>query len=122
MSHDAKDFPSDGNVKGTQDGVKLLHETCKHLTTMSSGSILILSSFFTKASAYQFKSFLIISLIILLISAALSVFAMYFIAAHLAESKESSLLSKGPFFIAGLSFGVYLVGLSVLVIFVAKNL
>jgi hypothetical protein len=74
--------------KAFLDGSKLFHDTFKHLTTLSTGSILLLVTFFDRFKALQAKSLAIYALIGFMMCTLGSVFMMIFL------SKDVQIMGK----------------------------
>ena len=105
------------------EGNKLDHDTYKHLTTLSTGAILLLATFLEKFFQQPEWKFLIgIAFVSLIISTVASVAAMFLIS-HDVSSGENSLL--GGLVVSSitilLSCGGFLLGLITFVMFALKN-
>ena len=74
--------------KAFLDGSKLFHDTFKHLTTLSTGSILLLVTFFDKFKGLRAKSLATYALIGFILSTLGSVFMMIFL------SKDVQIMGK----------------------------
>jgi|SRR6188474_2874706 len=105
------------------EGNKLDHDTYKHLTTLSTGAILILATLLEKFFQHPEWKFLIgITLVSLIVSTIASVAAMFSISYDVSsgtDSNESSLVFSGITIV--LSCGGFLLGIIAFVIFTLKN-
>ena len=109
--------------KQEMEGHKLDHDTYKHLTTLSTGTILILATFMEKFFQQPKWRILIGAIFVnLMISVLASVIAMFCISYDMAEGGETSELS--PRFqgvIVLLSCGGFLLGIMSFVAFALRN-
>jgi len=108
------------------EGFKLLHDTFKHLTTLSTGSILLLSTFLKDIFKSPEWSWLVaVSIIFFLASTIASVIVMIAFG-DTVYNKGGSLSVPGLERIAGpcvaVSWATFLLGMVALVVFSLKNL
>ena len=110
--------------KARQEGQKLLYDTCKHLTTLNTGSILILATFlkefFIKDREWTCLIAVVFSaLIISMISSVATMLALSRNVFYLREATETGTrIGAISIFI---SVGAFIVGIIGLVVFVLKN-
>jgi hypothetical protein len=103
------------------EGFKLDHDTYKHLTTLSTGAILILATFLEKFFQQPKYKFLVgVTLVSLIISTIGSVFAMVGISDEVTTWKDSaSFKIKGLIIVS--SYGGFLLGMASFVVFTLMN-
>jgi hypothetical protein len=124
MSNDSNATTPTNGIKEEQEGAKLLHDACKHLTTLSSGSIVILATFLTKAPILHAKSFLIAALILLVISVASSSWAIFNLAVYVRDyhnKKKATRYMEHSIISISVAIVTFLFGLITLVIFIIWN-
>ncbi len=111
----------DETYKRKSEGYKLDHDTYKHLTTLSTGAILILTTFLEKFFQQPKWKFLIgITLISLIISTIASVVAMFGISNDVTTGKDTgNLVFRGTVIL--ISCGGFLLGMLCFVIFALRN-
>jgi hypothetical protein len=71
-----------------EEGSRLFHDTFKHLTTLSTGSVVLIATFFEKSKSLQWRSLASLALIGFIISTLGSVLLMLFLA------KDVSIMGK----------------------------
>lgn len=112
-----------GREKADQEGEKLFYDSMKHLTTLNTGSILLLVTFLEKLfSNPQWKTLIAVSLICFVISIVCSVSSMLQSANHVKH------VGRIPHLETGVKSAIYysalftfVVGLASLVAFALKN-
>jgi len=107
--------------KAFEEGSKLFHDTFKHLTTLSTGSILLLVTFFDKFKFLQWKFLATISLIAFIISTLISFLLMLFLAKDvyiMGKPTSRDWLFRLGAWVAAVSF---VLGIIILVLFAASN-
>lgn len=107
--------------KATEEANKLFYDTFKHLTTLSTGSILILVALLDKVFEHpQWKALIVAAFVSFIISTLSSILMMFVVGASV-EALKSDAGGK----IGGVSFlvtiGGFLLGIISLVIFAIKN-
>lgn len=107
-----------------KDALKLLFDAFKHLTTLSTGSIVLLAAFLKTISDTGFSAFFAMAAVLfLLVSVLFSVAVLIIIPKVLAEDGLRDEKIKGSFMvIAVLSGGFFIFGVILLGIFVIYNL
>ena len=110
--------------KANQEGEKLVYDSMKHLTTLNTGSILLLVTFLEKLfSNPRWKALVAVSLISFVASIVCSVSSMLQSANHVKHSGKFPRLETGvktTFYYSALL--TFVVGLAVLVAFALKNM
>jgi len=102
------------------ESLKLDHETFKHLTTVSTGSILILATFLDRlAKAPELKWLIPLAFAALMVAAYTSVVEMFRISHRRVLQKRER--KWRPTLVAILSCGCFMVGMLCLSVFVAWN-
>jgi len=114
----------DDDHKAYLEGLKLFHDTLKHLTTLSSGSILILATFIEKFFKNPlWHSLISVSLGAFIVSIGASVIAMAMFATSLQKAGKPNeavrTIGAVGFLVSGLGF---FVGIGSLVALTLKNL
>jgi hypothetical protein len=112
-----------GNEGRTLESLKLDHDTFKHLTTISTGSILILSTFIEKFFQNpSWKGLIAFTFVSLMVCTYTSVIEMFRISheglARKSTNKKRTLWSK---MVPLLSCGCFLLGILSLVVFSLRN-
>jgi len=106
------------------EGNKILHDTYKHLTTLSTGAILILVALMEKFFQQPKWRLLIgVTLVSLIVSTVTSVATMFFISSQVTTGEETGgLLARLiVLLIVLLSCGGFLLGIIALVVFALRN-
>ena len=80
-----KETPED--ERAFEEGSKLFHDTFKHLTTLSTGSVLLIATFFEKSNSPQWNILARLSLIGFTIATLGSVLLMLFLAKDVSIGK-----------------------------------
>jgi hypothetical protein len=108
--------------KALEEGSKLFHETFKHVTTLSSGSILLIATFFEKLGSQQSRGLAIAALVGFILSTIGSVALMLFLAKDVAimgvPTKRDWVFTLGSWVTAA----AFVVSVIFLSIFAAINL
>jgi hypothetical protein len=108
-------------AKAFEEGSKLFHDTFKHLTTLSTGSILLLVTFFDKFKLLQWKFLATLSLVAFIVSTLVSFLLMLFLAKDVSimgKPTSRDWLFRWGAWVAAVSF---VLGLIILVFFAANN-
>ncbi|MDQ3816421.1 MAG: hypothetical protein M3362_01870 [Acidobacteriota bacterium] len=116
---------SNSEDRGKHEGAKLLHDACKHLTTLSSGSIVVLATFLTKSSPLKGTDSLLLTLVFFVLAVVCAVFAMFTLAVYVRDDTESGQLKRSMTMsevLMSVGLASFLFGLIFLVVFVSKNL
>ena len=106
-------------AKAFEEGSKLFHDTFKHLTTLSTGSILLLVTFFDKFLQWNFLATL--SLLAFIASTLISFLLMLFLAKDVSimgKPTGRDWLFRWGAWVAVISF---VLGILILVVFAASN-
>jgi len=120
-------MPKDDARMAGEEGRKLQYDSFKHLTTLSTGSILLFITFVEKVSTgSRYIPLIIIAFVAFILSILASLVMMTLIARIVRKSNEVEEHNRitGKIFIAGFSIsgGGFLLGVICFLIFAAKNL
>jgi hypothetical protein len=110
--------PLDRLTKMNAEGPKLLHETYKHLTTLSSASLILSASFFAQEDL-RWVAMLWLGMFCFLASSAGSVVMMFTIANQAYNKRVPSKFWQDTF--EGLALAGFLLGLILLALFGQRN-
>jgi hypothetical protein len=118
-----RDSDDDAREKAYQEGQKLIYDVFKHITTLSTGAILILVAFLEKFFKIpEWKGLIAASFVGFILATISSVIAMIIIASSVLKSGRAGGTETK---IGGLSIlisiGSFISGVIVLVIFALKN-
>lgn len=105
----------------SQEASKLWFELCKHLTTLGTGSILLVMALTERLfTSREWKGLVVVAVIAFFICVVSSLLCMYFtvLGLKLGTTESEVIGHLGAFFIAA---GSFFVGLVVIGIFVGKN-
>lgn len=109
--------------KANEESWKLRYDTYKHLTTLSTGSILLLVTFLEKLFTKPiWKELVIASFCLFLITILASLFVMNVAASFVREMKIEKQDEKTGHIVVGLALTSFLLGIITLIIFAVKNL
>lgn len=115
--------PGSAEEKAYQEGQKLVYDTFKHLTTVATGSILLMIGFLEKLfKSPQWKALIVVTFISFLLSVCASIGMMIMIATSIKQFGDLTKLQEkfvGLFFCTVLA--TFFIGLLCLVIFALKN-
>ena len=131
----AEDAPIIDMANASLEGHKLDHDTYKHLTTLSTGSILLLATFLEKLFQKPSWKFLVsVALVSFITSVVASVSAMFLISLNIHVLVASSVMRGESYLglaryialtsivVTTLACGGFIVGIAALAIFAIKNL
>jgi hypothetical protein len=106
--------------KANEEATKLFYDVFKHLTTLSTGSILLLATFIeTMFPSPQWKFLIVLALISFIISIISAVLMMFFQASAVLVMKEiTSRVERLSF---GITMGSFLLGIISFVVFAVIN-
>lgn len=109
--------------KAREESAKLWYDAFKHLTTISTGSILILVAFMEKLFMHpKWKAMVIVSFLSFVVSIVASVLNMTLLADQIAELETPpSALSNAEGWALVFGFGGFLIGVVSLIIFSTRN-
>ena len=103
-------------TKTNIESEKLFFEGLKHLTTINTGTIVILSAFLEKDISNFFMKLMIVgSLFLFLLSLIICLFGMFIIGSRIETGKFYDTVQNS----VGASFGFFIIGTIILVIFFA---
>ena len=110
--------------KAREEGWKLSYDLHKHITTLSTGSILILVTFIERLfSNPSWKILVVIALSLFVVSIVLALLTMSYLMAFVRDVGEIEDSSKREHVnISAASFSCFLLGIICLVIFAVRNL
>ena len=114
--------------RAEEEGWKLHHDTSKHITTLSTGSILILIAFLEKMFPQpRLKGLIILALAFFVVSIVASVMAMACIASYVRDqesvgrfSEKTGFFLTKVFYVSG--FTGFVAGIATLIFFALENL
>jgi hypothetical protein len=114
---------SEFEQKAIQESLKLRYDIYKHLTTLCTGSILLLISFLDKIFERPvWKGFVIAALCLFLISTLASLFVMHVIASTVQYMETHNKYGKRDAAVIVIALISFLLGIVSLIFFAAKNL
>jgi hypothetical protein len=121
MGEENNEYPPERKAK--EEALKLFYDTMKHLTTLSTGSILVLLAFLEKIfTRPRWKALIVLTLVSLIISTLAALAAMLYIS----EALESVVINeeRKNYAVASylISVSTFLLGLGILITFTIKNL
>jgi len=112
--------------RAEEEGRKLQHDSFKHLTTLSTGSILLLITFLEKVFIHpQWRSLIVIALAAFVLSILASIWMMMMLAGlvmSLGDLKKEKVVERVFWIGISVAGGGFLLGIICLVIFAIKNL
>ena len=110
-------------MRNQLESLKLDYDTYKHLTTLSTGAIVILCTFLEKLfTDPQWKPLIVVSIVGFLISVVGSVASMFKISASMDSGKDpNDEITKTVAAIAFCALGGFLTGITALAVFAVKN-
>jgi hypothetical protein len=126
MSKKERVEPEDRNEysvqeKANEEGNKLFYDTFKHLTTLSTGSILILVALLEKLFTNpRWKFLVIIALVSFIVSIITSILSMFFVAGAITDVALST-EKRAEDIVAFVSTIAFLLGIISFVVFAIKN-
>jgi hypothetical protein len=109
-------------AKALEEGSKLFHDTFKHLTSLTTGSVIILVAFFEKFKGLQYRELAIVALCLFILVTIGCVLLMLFLAKDVAIGGVPTPLDTYFRLGAILMVSLFFLGFIVLVIFAALNL
>jgi hypothetical protein len=112
--------------KARQAGQKLLYDTCKHLTTLNTGSIVVLATFleklFPRKEEREWDSLVAVVFSAFIISMISSVATMLALSRNIFYFREATETGTRTGMVSVfISVGAFIVGIITLVLFVLKN-
>ncbi|CAM3893862.1 MULTISPECIES: hypothetical protein [Pseudoalteromonas] len=109
--------------KQEEEGYRLLYDVMKHLTTISTGTLVILVSFLTKVFSQPEWVYLIpVVMVSFLISIVSSLFSMLYISDAIQKvemNENTKTYAQNSYLVAG---GSFIMGIIMLIVFATKNL
>ena len=110
-------------IKAYQEGLKLYFETCKHMTTLSTASVLLLITFIEKIFTNpKWKIFVVLAFASFILSIFLSIAAMFNFAETIKNfGRVSRIQSRKTYRTYYFSTFLFLFGIFSLVIFTLRN-
>jgi Mn2+/Fe2+ NRAMP family transporter len=108
--------------RALEEGSKLFHDTFKHLTTLSTGSVVLIATFFERFKSLHWKSLASLALVGFIVSTVGSVLLMLFLAKDVAimgKPTQRDWLFRYGSWITGVCF---VLSVLLLAVFAAGNL